>query len=208
MRDEPATDVRRRAKLDLEAAGLIVTTAHVDYGHGYHGASYLDIPGLLYEPGRAWRLAQDLLGLVPASLRSQIDIVGGVGSVGVVMAHAMAGLLDSHRPREASGCGFMELAGQPARSSADHAPLARLRDRALLLVSEWSDPVCPLEAVRDAVRAAGGEVVARALLWGWPHPASESEGPVITLCDWIIQDRVAARQCPACSGVLVTARRA
>jgi hypothetical protein len=207
MRDEPA-DVRRRAKLDLEAAGLIVTTAHVDYGHGYHGTSSLDIPGVLYEPGRAWRLAQDLIALVPAPLRSEIDIVGGVGSVGIVLAHAMAGLLDSHRPRQARGCGFVELAGQPARISADHAHLARLRDRALLLVSEWSDPVCPLDAVRAAVRAAGGQVVARTLLWGWPHAASEADEPVITLCDWIIQDRVAARQCPACGGVLVTASRA
>jgi hypothetical protein len=200
MSEYREADVRRRARSDLEAAGLIVTAAHVDYGGGYHGTSYLDVPGVLHDAGRAWRLAQDLLDLVPASRRSEIEIVAGAGCAGVVFAHVMAGLIDSHRPRHARTCRFVALPEtfECERNGLDRACAGRLRHRAVLLVGEWSDAGCPLEACADATREAGGHVVARTLLWGWSHPAREAGSPLITLCDWIIQDRVRDSQCPGC----------
>jgi hypothetical protein len=191
-------DIRWRLKKELVEDGCIMTGEHVDYGGGCHGALFLSIQRLLREPGRAWRLADDLCACIPPALRGQIDVVAGCDSVGSIFGLLMAGLLDSNRPLLGSRCHFAmaEHDSQRARSCASVAgPLSSDR---VLLVSEWSEADRRPNQCGPIVQSAAATVVARVALWGWPAPLGQGGVPLIVLCDWIVRSGVRDSECQHC----------
>ena len=70
---------------------------HFDYGNGYHGRVYLNPHQLFRHPSTIWRFAQDLLDVVPAEILQQTEVVAGPATGGALLAHTIAGLLDSRR---------------------------------------------------------------------------------------------------------------
>ena len=58
-------DIRARALDELSRFGVLMLDGHFDYGNGYHGRTYLNPHQLFRYPSTIWRLAQDLLDLVP-----------------------------------------------------------------------------------------------------------------------------------------------
>src|SRR5690349_25105387 len=70
---------------------------HFDFGNGYHGSLYLNPHQLFRHPSTIWRFAQDLLDVLPASVLDVTDVVTGPVTGGALLAHMMAGLLDSRR---------------------------------------------------------------------------------------------------------------
>ena len=90
-------DIRARALNELRRFEVLMSEGHFDYGNGYHGPAYLNPHQLLRYPSTIWRLAQDLLDVVPEDVTSPADVVAGPAIGGALLAHTIAGLLDSRR---------------------------------------------------------------------------------------------------------------
>ena len=90
-------DVRTRAFEDLRRFEVVMD-GHFDYGNGFHGKLYLNPHQLLQHPSTIWRVAQDLIDVMPADFIDKTEIVAGPATGGALLAHTMAGLLDGRRP--------------------------------------------------------------------------------------------------------------
>src|SRR6478672_11141903 len=69
-------------------------SGHFDYGNGFHGRVYLNAHQLFRHPSTIWRLAQDLLDVLPGDLLEQTEVVAGPVMGGALLAHTLAALRD------------------------------------------------------------------------------------------------------------------
>jgi orotate phosphoribosyltransferase len=93
-----AEEIRERAFNELQQHQVLMLNGHFDYGNGYHGPIYVNPHQLFRYPSTIWRFAQDLLDVLPAALLDATEVVAGPVTGGALLAHTMAGLLDSRRP--------------------------------------------------------------------------------------------------------------
>ena len=84
---------------------------HFDFGNGYHGPAYVNPHGLFRQPSTIWRFAQDLLDVLPASVLDETEVVAGPATGGALLAHTIAGLLDSRRAITREPTMFAPLTG-------------------------------------------------------------------------------------------------
>ena len=84
--------IRERAFEDLRRFEVVME-GHFDYGNGFHGKLYLNPHQLFQYPSTIWRVAQDLIDVMPADFIEQTEIVAGPVTGGALLAHTMAGLL-------------------------------------------------------------------------------------------------------------------
>src|SRR5436190_4595893 len=99
-------ELRDKALKDLQQSGVLMIDGHFDYGNGYHGRVYLNPHQLFRHPSTIWRFAQDLIDLMPAELVLATEVVAGPVTGGALLAHTMAGLLDSRRSLTHPPCSF------------------------------------------------------------------------------------------------------
>ena len=85
-------DIRKRALKDLQQADVLLD-GHFDYGNGYHGRLYVNPHMLFCYPSTVWRLAQDLLDILPFDITDKVTAVVGPVTGGALQAHTLAGLL-------------------------------------------------------------------------------------------------------------------
>src|SRR5262245_10372618 len=90
-------DVRQKALKHLHDYQVLMVNGHFDFGNGYHGRVYLNPHQLFSHPARIWRLAHDLIDVLPPSILAQTEVVAGPATGGALLAHTVAGLLDSRR---------------------------------------------------------------------------------------------------------------
>src|SRR5690242_2341269 len=90
-------DVREKALKNLQQSEVLMLDRHFDYGNGYHGRVYLNPHQLFRHPSTIWRFAQDLIDLLPGELVQRTEVVAGPVTGGALLAHTIAGLLDSRR---------------------------------------------------------------------------------------------------------------
>ena len=102
-------DVRRQALKTLQDLEVLMRDGHFDYGNGFHGRVYLNPHQLFLHPSTIWRLAQDLLDVLPADDHRQTDVVAGPATGGALLAHTIAGLLDGRRALTHPSCSFAPL---------------------------------------------------------------------------------------------------
>jgi orotate phosphoribosyltransferase len=127
---------------------------HFILSSGLRSPKYLQCARVLMDPARAERLAQALAGKLPKIVRDQIDVVVSPAMGGVIIGHEMGRALGRpamflERPQ-----GVFEL-----RRGFHLDPDAKV----LMIEDVVTTGLSSREAI-DAVRAAGGEVVAEAAL--------------------------------------------
>src|SRR5438874_660481 len=88
---------REKALKDLQQLEVLMLDGHFDYGNGYHGRAYLNPHQLFRHPSTTWRFAQDLLDVLPNEILQATEVVAGPATGGALLAHTIAGLLDSRR---------------------------------------------------------------------------------------------------------------
>src|SRR3954451_10505268 len=108
------TEIRERALLDLQESEVLIRDGHFDYGNGVHGRVYLNPHQLFRHPSTIWRFAQDLLDVMPTELVQRAEVVAGPVTGGALLAHTMAGLLDSRRSLTHPACGVAPFNYDPA----------------------------------------------------------------------------------------------
>ncbi len=89
-------DLRTRAFDDLRRFEVVME-GHFDYGNGFHGRLYLNPHQLFQLPSTIWRVAQDLIDVMPSELSQSAQVIAGPATGGALLAHTMAGLLDGRR---------------------------------------------------------------------------------------------------------------
>ena len=100
------TLIREKALADLQHSEVLMLNGHFDYGNGYHGRVYLNPHQLFRYPSTIWRLAQDLLDILPSELVERTEVVAGPVTGGALLAHTIAGLLDGRRALTHPPCSF------------------------------------------------------------------------------------------------------
>src|SRR5499426_2934131 len=90
-------ELRAKALTDLQRSGVLMIDGHFDYGNGYHGRVYLNPHQLFRHPSTIWRFAQDLIDILPTEIVQATEVVAGPATGGALLAHTLAGLLDSRR---------------------------------------------------------------------------------------------------------------
>jgi orotate phosphoribosyltransferase len=192
-------DVREKALQELQQYQVLMLNGHFDFGNGYHGRVYLNPHQLFRYPSTIWRFAQDLLDVLPASVVAGADVVAGPVTGGALLAHTMAGLLDSRR----------DIAGPPtlfapftAAAECGHT-LSRFYQRQVaghrvLLVDDVRNTGQTLARCAALVRESGGTVIATAEIYDRLEAVASLDIPNFALAEYKAPANYPAADCPLC----------
>src|SRR5215210_5550376 len=128
-------EVRARAFEDLRRFEVVME-GHFDYGNGFHGKLYLNPHQLFQFPSTIWRVAQDLIDVMPADLVAGTQIVTGPATGGALLAHTLAGLLDGRRPMTQPPYSFAPFGNQEGRPTLSPFYALRMRGKRVLIVDD------------------------------------------------------------------------
>ena len=193
-----AEDVRERALDELRRFEVMMLDGHFDYGNGYHGPAYLNPHQLLRYPSTIWRLAQDLLDVVPDQIASATDVVAGPPTGGALLAHTLAGLLDSRRSLTHAPCSFapFERKGKTPTLRPFYQHL--VKGRRVLLADDVRNTGQTVAACADLIREAEGTVLAVVCICDRLEAIADPGVPVIALVEYPAPPNFAAADCPLC----------
>jgi orotate phosphoribosyltransferase len=197
--DTKRDDIRTRALQDLRRFEVVME-GHFDYGNGYHGRLYLNPHQLFRYPSTIWRVAQDLIDVLPASVTDAVTVVAGPATGGALLAHTIAGLLDGRRPLTRAPYSFAPLhqrepGGAPALSPFYARVVAGAQ---VLLVDDVRNTGQTFQHCAELITAAGGSVVATAQIVDRGEAVVRLAVPNVSLVDYPAPDNHAAADCPMC----------
>jgi orotate phosphoribosyltransferase len=195
-----ADDIRQRAREALQHSAVLMVDGHFDYGNGFHGAVYLNPHQLFRQPSTIWRVAQDLLDLVPYDLASAVQVVAGPVTGGALLAHTLAGLLDGRRTLSHPACEFAPFHYEAATGLGLRRFYAEgLRGRQVLLADDVRNTGKTLERCATLVRTAGGIVVGSVEIYDRLEAVVDLGVPNIALVDYGAPGNYPAGECPLCA---------
>ncbi len=153
-------ELRNKALEDLQHSGVLMIDGHFDYGNGYHGRVYLNPHQLFRHPSTIWRFAQDLIDLMPGDLVQRTEVVAGPVTGGALLAHTIAGLLDSRRSLTHPPCSFAPFNYDPAGGFTLRAFYREeLNGKRVLLADDVRNTGQTFARCSELVKEAGGTVV-------------------------------------------------
>ena len=199
-------DIRRRALDQLRQFGVLMLDGHFDYGNGYHGPAYLNPHQLLRYPSTIWRLAQDLLDVIPEDIAGSVEVVAGPPTGGALLAHTLAGLLDSRRSLTHPPCSFAPFEKKGKSPSLRPFYQQLVKGRRVLLADDVRNTGQTVALCADRVREAGGSVVAVACICDRMEAIAEAGVPVFPLIEYAAPPNYPVADCPLCrAGTPITA---
>ncbi len=194
-----ADDRRVKAIKDLQQSEVLMLDGHFDYGNGYHGRVYLNPHQLFRHPSTIWRFAQDLLDLLPADLLRETEVVAGPVTGGALLAHTMAGLLDSRRSLTPPPCSFAPCNYDAAWSFSLRAFYRdAVRGQRVLLADDVRNTGETFARCAALVREAGGTVLATVEIYDRSEAVVELGVPNIALAEYKAPENYKADSCPLC----------
>jgi orotate phosphoribosyltransferase len=198
-------DIRRRALKDLQQADALLD-GHFDYGNGYHGRLYVNPHMLLCYPSTIWRLAQDILDILPFDITDKVSAVVGPVTGGALLAHTLAGLLDGRRSLAQPPCLFAPVhfdAEVGLRLRTAYAK--RLDGRRVVIADDVRNTGKTLAHCAELVRKAGGEVLATVQIYDRMEAIVSLDVPNVALIEHPAPENYPTPQCPLCAaGVPLT----
>jgi orotate phosphoribosyltransferase len=201
------TELRERALKDLQQSEVLMLDGHFDYGNGYHGRVYLNPHQLFRHPSTIWRFAQDLLDLMPTELVLQTEVVAGPVTGGALLAHTMAGLLDSRRSLTHPPCSFAPFNYDASGGFAlREFYRGELKGQRVLLADDVRNTGETFARCAALVKEAGGTVVATVEIYDRCEPIGDLGVPNIALAEYKAPENYAAASCPLCAKQLPITR--
>lgn len=191
-------DVRARAFEEMRRHEVVMD-GHFDYGNGFHGKLYLNPHQLFQHPSTIWRVAQDLIDLMPAEFLEKTEIVAGPATGGALLAHTIAGLLDGRRPMTHPPylfTPFGDVEGQPSLSSFY---ASRIKGKRVLIVDDVRNTGTTFKRCADLVSAAGGSVIGTMEIVDRCEACVSLEVPNVSLVEYKAPPNVPAASCPMCA---------
>ena len=200
-------EIREKALGELQKHHVLMRDGHFDFGNGYHGRVYLNPHQLFCQPSIIWRFAQDLIDVLPAELLGQADVVAGPATGGALLAHTVAGLLDSRRALSRPPTLFAPFRPDGSGSHGLTPFYAQqIKGRRVLLVDDVRNTGQTLVRCAEVVRGAGGSVVATAQIYDRMEAVFDAGVPNVALAEYKAPENHEASSCPLCrAGVPITA---
>jgi orotate phosphoribosyltransferase len=205
--DARRDDIRTRAVQDLRRFEVVME-GHFDYGNGYHGRLYLNPHQLFRYPSTIWRVAQDLIDVLPGGMAETVTVVAGPVTGGALLAHTIAGLLDGRRPltREPYSFAPIHHTGPNGAEALSRFYGRVVKGAKVLLVDDVRNTGQTFTRCADLITAAGGTVVCTAQIVDRGEAVVTLAVPNIALVEYPAPENYAAAACPLCAeGLPVTA---
>jgi orotate phosphoribosyltransferase len=182
----------------MQDAGVLMLQGHFDYGNGFHGRVYLNPHQLFRYPSTIWRLAQDLLDVLPADLLAQTDVVAGPVTGGALLAHTIAGLLDGRRALTHPPCSFAPFTVGKGGASLKTFYADLIRGKRVLIADDVRNTGKTFEQCAALVREAGGTVLGTVEICDRMEALAEAGVPNYALVEYKTSDNFAVGDCPMC----------
>ena len=199
-------EIREKALKDLQQYEVLMLNGHFDFGNGFHGAVYLNPHQLFRYPSTIWRFAQDLLDVLPPSVVEATEIVVGPVTGGALLAHTMAGLLDSRRPITRPPTLFAPLTHDANDHTLSRFYAKQVAGKQALVVDDVRNTGQTQARCAELVRRAGGTVIATAEIYDRMEAMVDAGVPDVALAEYKAPDNYRADACPLCrAGTPVTA---
>ena len=192
-------EIRNTALKNLQEFGVLMLDGHFDFGNGYHGRVYLNPHQLFRYPSTIWRFAQDLLDVLPAEVLDQTEVVAGPATGGSLLAHTVAGLLDSRRSIAGPPTLFAPFAVDAYRGPGLSRFYRQLvRGRRMLIVDDVRNTGQTLLRCATMARSAGATVVATAEIYDRMEAVVDAGAPNVALAEYKAPENYLAATCPLC----------
>jgi orotate phosphoribosyltransferase len=191
---------RAQALKDLQQSEVLMIDGHFDYGNGYHGRVYLNPHQLFRHPSTIWRFAQDLIDVLPGDIVQATEVVAGPVMGGALLAHTMAGLLDSRRSLTHPPCLFAPFNHDPAGGLALRAFYAReLAGKRVLLADDVRNTGETFGRCAALVKEAGGLVLATVEIYDRLEAIAAPGVQNFALAEYKAPENFEASACPLCA---------
>jgi orotate phosphoribosyltransferase len=192
-------DIRTKALDDLRRYGVLMLDGHFDYGNGYHGRAYLNPHRIFRQPSLIWRLAQDLIDIMPEPLVSGTEVVAGPVLGGALLAHTLAGLLDGRRDLRRPPTSFSPLSVDAA-GGLTLRPFYRtvVSGRRVLLADDVRNTGKTFERAKALIEDAGGTVIGTVEIFDRLEAIVDLGVPNIALAEYGAPENYPAAECPMC----------
>jgi orotate phosphoribosyltransferase len=179
---------------------------HFDYGNGYHGRVYLNPHQLFRQPSTIWRFAQDLIDILPADLVQRTEVVAGPATGGALLAHTIAGLLDSRRSLTHPPCSFAPFTYDSNGSlTLRRFYRGELDGKRVLLADDVRNTGQTFARAAALAREAGATVLATVEIYDRMEALSPLDVPNIALAEYKAPENYKTADCPLCKdGVPIT----
>jgi orotate phosphoribosyltransferase len=199
-------EIRDKALKDLQEYGVLMLNGHFDFGNGYHGRVYLNPHQLFRYPSTIWRFAQDLIDVLPASLLEEAEVVAGPVMGGALLAHTMAGLLDSRRPLSRPRTIFAPFSvDAECGQTLSRFYQQQVHGRKVLIVDDVLNTGQTLSRCAGLVRGGGGTVLATAEIYDRMEAVVTQDMPNYPLAEYKAPENYPVGACPLCkSGVPIS----
>ena len=199
-------ELREKALQDLQQSEVLVMNGHFDYGNGYHGRVYVNPHQLFRHPSTIWRFAQDLIDVMPNELVQHTEVVAGPATGGALLAHTIAGLLDSRRSLTHPPCVFAPFNYDPAAGFALRSLYRReIAGKRVLLADDVRNTGQTFARCAALVQEASGTVVATVEIYDRCEATVDLGVPNVALAEYRAPENYPAAECPLCqAGVPIT----
>lgn len=190
--------VRARALDDMRRFEVVMD-GHFDYGNGFHGKLYLNPHQLFQSPSTIWRVAQDLIDVMPSEFQEKTEIVAGPATGGALLAHTVAGLLDSRRPMTHPSYSFAPFGDHDGHATLSPFYAARMQGKRVLIVDDVRNTGTTLKQCADLVAEAGGTVIGTMQIIDRCEATVSLGVPNVSLVEYKAPPNHPAAQCPLCA---------
>ena len=195
---------REKALKELQQLEVLMLDSHFDYGNGFHGRVYINPHALFRHPSTIWRFAQDLLDLLPGELMQATQVVVGPATGGALLAHTLAGLLDSRRSLTHAPSSFAPIHNDSSTSLGARGLALRpfyaheIKGKRILLADDVRNTGQTLARCAELVTDAGGTVVATMQIYDRLESQTDLGVPNFALAEYKAPDNFNAADCPLC----------
>ena len=192
-------EVRVRALRELQTYRVLMVEGHFDYGNGYHGRVYLNPHQIFQEPSLVWRLAQDLIELLPNALVDQTEVVAGPVTGGALLAHTIAGLLDGRRSLSHPACRFAPFTVDSSANLTLRQTYADIvSGKRVLLADDVRNTGTTLQRCAALIADAGGVIVGTTQIHDRLESIVDLGVPNVALAEYKAPPNYRADACPLC----------
>jgi orotate phosphoribosyltransferase len=191
-------DLRRQALNTLQELDVLMRDGHFDYGNGFHGRLYLNPHQLFLHPSTMWRLAQDLLDVLPGELLAETDVVAGPATGGALLAHTLAGLLDGRRALTHPPCSFAPFTNAGDGFILRSFYARRMDGQRVLLADDVRNTGKTLQQCAELVTGAGGRVIGTVEICDRMEAVVDLGVPNYALAEYPAPENYTASECPMC----------
>jgi orotate phosphoribosyltransferase len=191
-------ELRRQALKKLQDGEVLMQQGHFDYGNGFHGRVYLNPHQLFRYPSTIWRLAQDLIDVLPGELIEQTQVVAGPATGGALLAHTIAGLLDGRRALTHPPCSFAPFTNSDGKFVLRDFYAREMKGRKVLLADDVRNTGKTFQNCAQLVQDAGGTVIATVQICDRMEAMVDLGVPNYPLVEYRAPENYPFGQCPMC----------